>query len=111
MGGSRRLIASTQAAEMIVLAIYGIGLLAGYAPLFLSTSVVASAGVAVSGYKLYPISVYPVIPWTTVGLVLTFFIIAVVGFIILVSLLSSKVDITSALNASWAEAGPFGGDV
>ena len=111
MGGSKRLITSTQAAEMLVLAIYGIGLLAGYAPLFLSTSVVASVGVVTSQGKIYPISVYTIIPWTTIGLVLVFFLLSVIIFILIVALLSSKVNLTGALNAAWAEAGPFGGDV
>ena len=111
MGGTQRTISSTQAAEMLVLAIYGLGLLAGFAPLFLSTSVIASAGAAVSGGKIYPISVFMVVPWTTVVLILAFFVVSVLGFILLVAVLSSRVKLAGALNAAWAEAGPFGGDI
>ena len=43
--------------------------------------------------------------------VLAFFIVSVVFFIGVVAVLGSRINLAATLNASWAEAAPYGGDV
>jgi ABC-type antimicrobial peptide transport system permease subunit len=110
-GASKNTILMAQGAEMLILVLFSLFLLLVYSPLFLSTSI-ASAGGSTSGlYEIYPVSVFPVIPWNTIFVVLGFFLITVSIFIIVIAALSSKINLSEALNAAWAEAGPYGGDV
>jgi ABC-type lipoprotein release transport system permease subunit len=110
-GASKKTILMAQGAEMLILVLFSLFLLLVYSPLFLSTSI-ASAGGSTSGlYEIYPISIFPVIPWNTIFVVLGFFIVTVSIFIIVIAALSSKINLAEALNAAWAEAGPYGGDV
>jgi hypothetical protein len=64
-----------------------------------------------SWYTYYPISIFPVIPWIIIVAVLAFFVVSVVIFIGIVAALSSRINLAATLNASWAEAAPYGGDV
>jgi uncharacterized membrane protein len=111
IGADRVLIAASQAAEMTVLLFFGLVLLAGYGPLFLGTSVLSSIAGTITDSYLYPISAFIVVPWTTILLVLAFFFVMAFAFILVVAAVSSKIHLASALNATWAEAGPYGGDV
>ena len=110
IGASKSLIIKSQAAEMLVLLLFSLLLLLGYSPLFLTTSV-ASAGISYSSwYQIYPISVFPVIPWIDIIVVLTFFIASVSIFILAIAAVSSRINLASTLNTAWAEASPYGGD-
>ena len=60
---------------------------------------------------LFPVAVFPVIPWATLVIVLMFFIISTVLFIGIIAVLGSRINIAMALNAAWAEAGPYGDDM
>ena len=111
IGAGRDLIAAAQAAEMLVLMIFGLGLLSGYGPLFVGTTVTSAISATMPNAWLFPVSAFVVVPWTTVAIVLLFFFTLVLAFIILISLVSSRIHLASALNAAWAEAGPYGGDV
>ncbi|TFG28288.1 ABC transporter permease, partial [Candidatus Thorarchaeota archaeon] len=110
IGASRFTIIKSQAAEMLVLLLFSLFLLLGYSPLFLSTSIVSAGISSSSWYEVYPISVFPVIPWYTIILVLGFFIASVSIFILVIAALSSRINLASTLNTAWAEAGPYGGD-
>lgn len=111
VGASRSIIIKSQAAEMLVLLVFSLLLLIGYSPLFLATSI-NSAGISSSSYfEVYPISVFPVIPWISIIVVLGFFIASVSMFILVIAALSSRINLASTLNTAWAEAGPYGGDL
>lgn len=111
IGASRLLVIKSQAAEMLVLLLFSILLLVGYSPLFLTTSI-SSAGTSYSTwYRLYPISVFPVIPWIDIIVVLTFFIACVSIFILIIAVVSSEINLASNLNTAWAEASPYGGEL
>lgn len=111
VGASQRLIILTQGAEMLVLMLFSMMLLLIYSPLFLSTSI-NMAGVSTTNfYNIYPVAIFPVIPWNTIFLVLGFFVASVTLFIFVIAALSSKINLASTLNAAWAEAGPYGGDM
>jgi hypothetical protein len=110
-GADVALIIKAQGAEMLVLMLFSLVVLFGYGPLYLTTSVgLASSGIA-SYYARYPVSIFPIVPWITILSVLAFFIVSVVVFIGIVAALSSKINLASTLNAAWAEAAPYGGDV
>jgi len=112
VGASKNTIIRAQGAEMLVLVLFSLFLLLVYSPLFLSTSI-ASAGGSTSRIisEIYPIAVFLVIPWYTILAVLGFFLLTVTMFIIIIAALSSKINLAESLNAAWAEAGPYGGDV
>ena len=59
----------------------------------------------------HPVSIFPVLPWITIFAVLSFFIVSVVIFIAAVAVFGSRINLAETLNASWAEAAPYGGDV
>ena len=43
--------------------------------------------------------------------VLAFFVASVVIFIGIVAVVGSRINLAATLNATWAEAAPYGGDV
>jgi uncharacterized protein with PQ loop repeat len=110
-GASKNTILFAQGAEMLILVMFSLFLLLLYSPLFLGTSITSAGGSTSGAYDIYPIGVFPVIPWNTIFIVLGFFLVTVSLFIIVIAALSSKINLPEALNASWAEAGPYGGDV
>jgi len=111
VGASKRTVILAQAAEMMVLMLFSMALLLIYAPLFLSTSI-NMAGTSTTGWSdIYAVSVFPVIPWNTIFVVLGFFVVCVALFIFVIAALSSRINLASTLNAAWAEAGPYGGDM
>jgi hypothetical protein len=110
-GADVGVIIKAQGAEMLVLMLFSLAILAIYAPLYLNTSVSSASSGAASWYTIYPISIFPVIPWITIVAVLSFFVVSVVLFIALVATFGSHINLASTLNATWAEAAPYGGDV
>jgi len=111
VGASKNTIIRAQGAEMLVLVLFSLFLLLLYSPLFLSTSLTTAGGSTSSMYEIYPIAVFTVIPWYTILAVLGFFIVTVTMFIVIIAALSSKIKLAESLNAAWAEAGPYGGEV
>ena len=110
-GADVGIIIKAQGAEMLVLMLFSLVLLFGYAPLYLTPSInSASTGIA-SWYTIYPVSIFPMIPWISIMTVLAFFVVSVVIFIGIVAVLGSRINLASTLNATWAEAAPYGGDV
>jgi ABC-type antimicrobial peptide transport system permease subunit len=111
MGATKRIIIISLGTEMLVLMLFSMMLLLIYAPLFLSTSILMAGGSTTGMFDIYPVSVFPVIPWNTIFTVLGFFVVSVALFIFVIAALSSRISLSSTLNAAWAEAGPYGGDV
>jgi predicted lysophospholipase L1 biosynthesis ABC-type transport system permease subunit len=107
MGGERRVVLKAQVAEMAVLILAAIALLSFYGPLSIMNALI---GYRSSSYT-FPVSVYPVVPTITMLTIFLFFIGTAIIFVMLVAALSSHVKLAESLNASWAESGPYGGDV
>ncbi|MFW9954244.1 MAG: FtsX-like permease family protein [Candidatus Thorarchaeota archaeon] len=107
MGGDRSVVIKAQIAEMVVLVGAGLVLLAGYAPLYISNTLMTYK----TSYYTYPIPVYPIYPLITMISVLLFFVVSVIVFIAVVAALTTRINIAESLNASWAESGPYGGDM
>jgi ABC-type antimicrobial peptide transport system permease subunit len=107
-GADTGLIVKAQGAEMLILMLFSLIVLLAYAPLFLSTSI---STVRVSAFETYPVSVFPIIPWLTIFTVLAFFIVSIMIFIGFVAFFGSRINLAQTLNASWAEAAPFGEDI
>lgn len=111
MGAQRGLVVKTQGVELIVLASIGLCLLLLYAPLFISNSLLGSLTSYSSWAHLFPIAMFPAVPWHTLGLVASVFMLSMMVFVLAVAALSSRVNIAASLNAAWAEAGPYGGEL
>ncbi|MFW9800953.1 MAG: hypothetical protein ACFFD9_10985, partial [Candidatus Thorarchaeota archaeon] len=111
MGASNSLVVRAQGAELLVLVFLSILLLGLYAPLFLANSLLTAVGAYGSWSYLFPVVVFPVFPWLLLLIVLTFFVASVVLFIVAISALATRVGLAASLNAAWAEAGPYGGDL
>ena len=110
-GADNGVIVKAQGAEMLVLMLFSLVVLLAYSPLYLTTSI-SSSGTGMASWSVaYPVSIFPVIPWITIMAVLAFFIVSVVIFIGFVAVFGSRINLASTLNASWAEAAPYGGDV
>jgi ABC-type lipoprotein release transport system permease subunit len=110
-GADSGLIVKAQGAEMLVLMLFSLAILFIFAPLYLTTSINSSGGGLANSNTIYPISIFPVYPWFTIMAVLSFFIVSMIIFIAVVAVLGSRINLAETLNASWAEAAPYGGDV
>jgi hypothetical protein len=111
IGAGNSLVVRAQGAELLVLTMLSLFLLLGYGPLFMANSLLSSLGSYSIWSFLFPVAIFPVIPWMTLVIVLMFFVVSTVLFIAAIAILGSRVNIASALNAAWAEAGPYGGDM
>jgi ABC-type lipoprotein release transport system permease subunit len=111
MGANNGLVVRAQGAELLVLTLLSFILLLGYGPLFMANSLLSSLGSYGTWSFLFPVALFPVVPWATLFGVLLFFIISTMIFIVAIAVLGSRINIAASLNAAWAEAGPYGGDV
>ncbi len=107
MGGERRVVLKAQVAEMAVLILVGIAFLCFYGPLSIMDSLIGYR----SSVYIFPVTVFPVFPTFSMLMIMFFFIGSAIVFVILVAGLGSHVKLAESLNASWAESGPYGGDV
>ena len=107
MGASSGQVVKAQGAEMLVLAIVSTGILMGYGPLMIVNSLLTYQ---VTNY-IFPVPIFAVIPWLTLVTIVVFFLVSILVFVLAIAFLSSRVSLSEALNASWAESGPYGGDV
>lgn len=111
IGASTRTVVVALGTEMLVLMLFSMILLAVYSPLFLSTTIYMAGGSTTGYFDVYPIAIFPVIPWFTLIVVLGFFVVTVAIFIMIIAAFGSRINLAYTLNAAWAEAGPYGGDV
>ena len=107
MGASSGLVVKAQGAEMLVLAIISTGLLMGYGPLMIMNNLLTYRATTF----IFPVPIFTVIPWFTLAAIVVFFLASILVFVLAIAFLSSRVHLSEALNASWAESGPYGGDV
>ena len=107
MGASSGQVVKAQGAEMLVLAIVSTGILMGYGPLMIVNTLLTYQ---VTNY-IFPVPIFAVIPWLTLVTIVVFFLVSILVFVLAIAFLSSRVSLSEALNASWAESGPYGGDV
>ncbi len=107
MGASSGQVVKAQGAEMLVLAIVSTGILMGYGPLMIMNSLLTYQ---ITNY-IFPVPIFAVIPWLTLVTIVVFFLVSILVFVLTIAFLSTKVNLSEALNASWAESGPYGGDV
>jgi len=107
MGASSGQVVKAQGAEMLVLAIVSTVLLIGYGPLMIMNTLLTYR---VTNY-VFPVPIFAVIPWLTLVTIVAFFLSSILVFVLVIAFLSSRVSLSEALNASWAESGPYGGDV
>jgi ABC-type antimicrobial peptide transport system permease subunit len=106
MGAGRNDIIKAQTAEMMVISLIGFAVLLLFSPLSITISLMTSK---VSEY-IFPIAVFPVIPWEMILTILLFFIGSMILYSIAIAALSSRVKLAESLNAAWAESAPYGGE-
>ncbi|MFX0045167.1 MAG: FtsX-like permease family protein [Candidatus Hermodarchaeota archaeon] len=111
MGATNSLIVKAQGAELLVLLSLSVLLLGVYGPLFLANSLLTAVGTYGSWAYFFPIVIFPVFPWALMLSVLAFFVVSLTLFIGAIAAFSSRVSLSAALNAAWAESGPYGGDL
>ena len=96
-----------QVAEMFVLTLFSSLVLIGFGPILIANVLLNQ----ITSTYVFPINVFPVIPWFTLLAVFLSLIVSVLAFIMIVAFWSSRVDLAASLNAAWAESSPFGGDM
>ncbi len=107
MGAERNHVIKAQVAEMAVLMVIGLGLLLIYSPIHITNALL----IYNTSTYIFPVSIFPVFPYSTMIAVLIFFIGAISIFILVVASLSTRISLSTSLNATWAESGPYGGDL
>ncbi|MBD3407153.1 MAG: FtsX-like permease family protein [Candidatus Lokiarchaeota archaeon] len=111
LGADRNLIVKAQSAEMFVISFLSIIFLIIYTPVL----IINNMSTHISSYEdyqfMFPITMILSVPWFLLLSILLFFIAAIAIFVIGIAFTTSKVNLAETLNASWTEAGPYGGDV
>ncbi|MHA1480374.1 MAG: FtsX-like permease family protein [Candidatus Thorarchaeota archaeon] len=107
IGAQKTHVVKTQAAEMVILLVISFLLLVIYCPLHILNALMTYR---ISIY-IFPVAVFTSIPWLMLLEIMLFFVGSIIIFILAVASLSSQVKLSEALNASWAESGPYGGDM
>jgi hypothetical protein len=105
MGARTADIVKTQAAELLILSISALMLLLLFSPVFIVNTLLT---MSTSSY-VFPVSIFPSVPWFRLLTILGFFVISMVAMVFIVAVTNSKVNLQEALNAHWAEAGPYRG--
>ncbi len=110
-GAPGSLVTRVFVAEMSVLLLVSLGLLVVFAPLFLS-NLMSTLSVYYSPVPLvFPVMVFPVYPVAGMALVLVLLVVTALVAIAVIALYAARISLAEALNASWAEAGPYGGEL
>jgi ABC-type antimicrobial peptide transport system permease subunit len=107
MGADRNLVVRTQASEMIVLFLISIILLCLFTPVLAVNSLLSSARTYGGVIYVYPSPITILAPWTLMIIILAFFVFCVAIFIAAMATLSSRVNLSEALNSNWTESGPY----
>ncbi|MGY5860519.1 MAG: FtsX-like permease family protein [Candidatus Thorarchaeota archaeon] len=107
LGADGMTIARAQVAELVFLIILSIGLLLLYSPLFVANSLIASISNYSSWSFLFPIPMFVTVPWVTLIIVLSFYLICMFALIVVIGLLSTRIELRKALSSSWTKGGPF----
>jgi hypothetical protein len=107
LGASRKQVVTTQVSEMLVMVLFSIGLMFIYWPLLTQISLITQSTTS----YVFPLAVYPIIPTVLLMGIVVLFIISLGSFIFVVALVSSRVNLAEALNATWTNEGFYGVDV
>ncbi|MFW9811581.1 MAG: hypothetical protein ACFFF9_03930 [Candidatus Thorarchaeota archaeon] len=107
MGAERNLVVKTQAAEMLVLFIMSVMLLGLFTPVLTVNSLLAAIRTYGGVTYVYPSPVTIITPVLLMSVILLFFIFCVAIFITVIAILSSRVDLSEALNSAWTESSPY----
>lgn len=107
MGAETRDVVKTQVAELLIITLSALMLLLLFSPVFIANTL---ATISTSSF-IFPVGIFPYVPWLTLLTILVFFVVSMVGMIVIVAVTNSRVNLQEALNAHWAEAGPYRGGV
>ena len=107
IGAQKSHLIKTQAAEMVILLVVSFLLLAIYSPLHIMNTLMTYRASTLS----FPVAIFVSIPWLMLLEIMLFFVGSILIFILAIASLSSRVKLSEALNAAWAESGPYGGDI
>ncbi len=107
LGAERELVIKTQASEMLVLLLISIVLLCLFTPVLAVNSLLAAVRTYGGVIYVYPAPVTILAPWFLMALILSFFIFCVGIFIVVIAVLSSRVNMSESLNSTWTAAGPY----
>ena len=106
LGAETGTIARIQLAEFLFLIVMSLILLAGYSPVFVANSLIASLGTFTSWQFRFPIPIFLVVPLFTLVAVLSVFLMGLFIFISFMTPLSLRVNLSEALGSSWTLGGP-----
>ncbi|MHA1387332.1 MAG: FtsX-like permease family protein [Candidatus Thorarchaeota archaeon] len=101
LGATRRQVVVTQSSEVIIITFFSLGLLAFYAPLLTFIHTITTS---TSSY-IYSINMFLIIPLGFILNIVSIFVFLIASFVIATAMLSSRVDIPTALRDVWAEGG------
>jgi ABC-type lipoprotein release transport system permease subunit len=107
MGAETIDVVKTQVAELLIITLSALMLLLLFSPIFIANTL---ATISTSNF-IFPVGIFPSIPWISLLTILVFFVVSMVGMIVIVAVTNSRVNLQEALNAHWAEAGPYRGGV
>ncbi|MFW9963531.1 MAG: FtsX-like permease family protein [Candidatus Sifarchaeia archaeon] len=107
LGAEKPLIIRIQASEMLVLLLISVLLLGIFTPVLSMNSLLAAVRTYGGVTYIYPAPVTILAPWFLMAVILSFFIFCVAIFIVVIAVLSSRVNLSEALNSTWTEAGPY----
>ncbi|MHA1929605.1 MAG: ABC transporter permease [Candidatus Thorarchaeota archaeon] len=107
IGADMSQVIKAQIAELLVLALVSFGLLAIYGPLHITNALMNYS----SSTYTFPEPVFITVPYMMLLEIALFFIGSILIFVIAIAALSSRINLSESLNSSWAESGPYGGDV
>ncbi|MFO7836571.1 MAG: ABC transporter permease [Candidatus Thorarchaeota archaeon] len=107
MGAQTQDIVKTQVAELLILSVSALMLLLLFSPVFIANSLLT---ISTSSY-IFPVAIFPFVPWLTLFTILVFFVCCMITMVLIVAVTNSRVNLHQALNAHWAEAGPYSGGI
>ena len=107
LGADRNLVIKTQASEMLVLLLLSIMLLGIFTPVLAVNSLLAAVRTYGGVIYVYPSPVTILAPWFLMAIILSFFIFCVAIFIGVISVFSSRVNLSESLNSTWTTASPY----
>ena len=107
LGAERNLVIKTQTSEMVVLLLFSLVLLGLFTPVLTVNSLLTAVKTYGGITYIYPSPVIILAPWSLMLMILSFFISCIVVFIVVISILSSRVSLFESLNSNWTETGPY----
>lgn len=111
LGAERSLVVKAQSAEMLVISLLSINLLVIFTPVLFSNATASHMSSYGGLLYMFPVTMLVNVPWLFLISILGLLMGAILIFVVSIAYVSSRLNIAGALNASWTEAGPYGGDV